>query len=79
MTLIMRQASLTRLHELPALVIVKLNCKNCKLRTEHVRIDSGFEGKTRYRCLKCGNTRETSFEVDQEDYPEDDSMPCGVG
>ena len=62
-----------------ALVIVKLNCEKCKLRTEHVRIYSGAEDKFRYKCLKCGNVRESSFEERLNNYPDDDSMPCGVG
>ena len=60
-------------------MIAKLNCDKCKLRTEHVQIFSETSDKFSYKCLKCGNVRESEFKDRLDNYPEDDSTPCGVG
>ena len=62
-----------------ALDIEKLNCDKCKLRTEHVKLFSSVGGKFPYKCLRCGTVRESEFEDRLDNYPEDDSIPSGVG
>ncbi len=34
--------------------------------------------KFSYKCLRCGNVRESANEDRLDDYPEDDSVPCSV-
>jgi hypothetical protein len=60
--------------------VVKMNCRECKLRTEHI-FSKNVKGEVVYMCLRCGHDIAFSLSAIQEaenDLPEDDSLPVGV-
>ncbi len=68
---------------IPRRDFLKLPCKRCKLKTEHVKV-SIRNGTVRYVCLRCGRSlsqMELDFEFTKEELltlSEDDRAPVGV-
>jgi hypothetical protein len=62
--------------------ILKINCVECKLRTEHA-LSKNVKGEIVYMCLRCGRDIDFSSAMNPEtglkdDLPVDDSIPIGV-
>ena len=62
--------------------ILKINCKDCKLCTEHL-LSKNVKGDSVYRCLRCG--QDIAFQEAlglqaslENDLPTDNSVPIGV-
>jgi transcription elongation factor Elf1 len=65
------------------LIILKLNCGHCGLKTEHVSLGVSPSGEEVFKCLRCGLEKSNvefvgSREEQNFDLPADDSIPCGV-